>query len=448
MSNQQLTRLHQLLSSNSEHLVAHSQGEHLDLPRFLTHVSQAIANLEQVSEQSYLLFAHNTYEFSVNFIALLILKKDIVLTANHKVEWLDSIQQAYQATISDQAISGDIPSDHYLTASPDLELLKDSIPDVFTSQIQFYTSGSSSKPKAVQKTLDQLLLETATLEQLFGESVADTEFFATVSHHHIYGLIFRLLWPLLYRHPFHADMILYPEQLVALYQSQSDICLISSPAFLSRHDQTLEHITLNQCFSSGSLLSPASAKLTYQQLGIFPVEVFGSTETGGIGYRRQNKGNTRWSLFSGVTIETEASNKAVLHSPYLSHPQPLDDLIEMDGDEHFYLLGRTDRVVKIEEKRVSLDALEAALKESPLVNEAKVVVIQDKRTFIGAVIELTEKGQSYLNSNPKHSLNQTLKSALIDTFEAVAIPRKWRYFERLPYNSEGKLPLSTLTALF
>lgn len=195
-------------------------------------------------------------------------------------------------------------------------------------------------------------------------------------------------------------------------------------------------------------MSNLSAKQTAQQFGIYPTEVFGSTETGGIGYRTQEKGNTRWSLFPGVTIESDTTNRGILYSPYLNQPQPLDDLIELDGDRHFHLLGRADRVVKIEEKRLSLDALETTLKTSSLVNEAKVVVIQDKRTFIGAVIELSAEGQEFMLSHSKHKLNEELKSKLINTFEAVAIPRKWRYFERLPYNSEGKLPLSSLTALF
>ena len=446
MNNPAETKLHQLLLSDSKHLVAECRDGQYQLPQFLLHVFQAVENLQTRSEQSYLLFARNTYDFSVNFVALLLLQKDIVLTANHKAEWLDSISHAFQVILSDNFIDGHIASDHYRQNSS-IEA-NFSVPPVFNSRIQFYTSGSSSEPKAVVKTLDQLLLETATLEQLFGQSVAQTQFFATVSHHHIYGLIFRLLWPLLYRHPFCADMILYPEELIDRYQSHSNICLISSPAFLSRHDKSLTNIELKQCFSSGSLLSNLSAKQTAQQFGIYPTEVFGSTETGGIGYRTQEKGNTRWSLFPGVTIETDTTNRGILYSPYLNQPHPLDDLIELDGDRHFHLLGRVDRVVKIEEKRLSLDALETTLKTSSLVNEAKVVVIQDKRTFIGAVIELSAEGQEFMLSHSKHKLNEELKSKLINTFEAVAIPRKWRYFERLPYNSEGKLPLSSLTALF
>jgi acyl-coenzyme A synthetase/AMP-(fatty) acid ligase len=40
------------------------------------------------------------------------------------------------------------------------------------------------------------------------------------------------------------------------------------------------------------------------------------------------------------------------------------------GDGGFVLAGRADRIVKIEEKRVSLSAIEQRLLASPLVREA------------------------------------------------------------------------------
>jgi acyl-coenzyme A synthetase/AMP-(fatty) acid ligase len=44
----------------------------------------------------------------------------------------------------------------------------------------------------------------------------------------------------------------------------------------------------------------------------------------------------------------------------------MDDGIELMPDGRFRLLGRLDRVVKIEEKRLSLPEMEARLAASPL----------------------------------------------------------------------------------
>lgn len=445
------TQIKQLFENDNDQLVAFNDRQSFSRRDFQKHVSQAVANLEQLSHQKYLLFADNTYDFAVNFMALIIAGKDIVLTANTKPDWLNSIRQSYQAVISDSSHADSLSITHYLNsvAPTDRLDIRNNLLNIHSqSKIQFYTSGSSSQPKAVSKQFSQLLLEAHNLEQLFGAAIRNSIVFATVSHHHIYGLIFRLLWPLFYKKPFNTNILLYPEELVAASQRYSDICLISSPAFLSRHDKQLTDMALTQCFSSGSLLSPKAAHLTRQQFNLYPVEVFGSTETGGIGYRTQANNNTVWSLFPSVALTLNKEGRARLTSPYIQNPEYLDDNIEIIGESQFRLHGRTDRVVKIEEKRVSLDALEQAIKESSLVDECKVVVIQQHRTFIGAVVELSDSGSDFLKNHSKLQLNQQLKEMLDSKFEAVAIPRKWRYFDHLPYNSQGKLPINTLVTLF
>ncbi|GAA0208672.1 AMP-binding protein [Kangiella japonica] len=443
-----------LFEQDANHLVAFDQESRYTVSDFQQHLSQALNELQQQPYQSYLLFANNSYHFVVNFFAILLLQKDLVLTANSKTDWLESIRGSFEAIISDSSINKDthgnhshcIEVTHFLTAEAPKGKLE--IPDHSNSVLQFYTSGSSSQPKAIAKHFSQLMLETSNLEQLFGHSVTGCNFFATVSHHHIYGLIFRLLWPLLHKHPFHTNILLYPEELVAVSEKHSNICLISSPAFLSRHDKNLPDVVLTQCFSSGSLLSAEAAKMSHSQFKLYPVEVYGSTETGGIGYRTQANNNAVWQQFPGVRFVASEAGAMTLHSPYIQQPERLDDKIHQLTEDRFELLGRLDRVVKIEEKRVSLDAVEQALMQSPFVREAKVIVLQQTRTFIGAVIELSEEGLSYLQLHSKRSLNLQLKESLISTFEAVAIPRKWRYFERLPYNSQGKLPTDTLISLF
>ncbi|RDX36981.1 hypothetical protein DZA50_02915 [Kangiella sp. HD9-110m-PIT-SAG07] len=446
-----------LLQHNQQRLVAFDDRNQFYQVDFQQHVAQAIKNLNTDPYQKYLLYADNSYHFAVNFIALVLLQKDIILTANNKPDWLAAIQDSYQAIISDGSIEqlsaensdqilAHLEVTHYQnTSEPQSQL---SFPEQYRSNIQFYTSGSSSEPKAINKNIKQLLLEADNLEQLFGQTLQQSKFFATVSHHHIYGLIFRLLWPLLYKHPFSHQILLYPEELIAASQRHDNICLVSSPAFLSRHDNNLASVTLTQCFSSGSLLTAQAARLSYKQLKLFPVEVFGSTETGGIGYRTQANNNTAWAKFPGVVLTTNEVGRTTLDSPYIPHTEILDDQIRQVDDHQFELLGRIDRVVKIEEKRVSLDALEKAIQQSELVAEVKVVVLQHKRTFIGAVIALSALGQDFLEQHTKLALNTKLKNQLSQQFESVAIPRKWRYFEHLPYNLQGKLPIDTLMSLF
>lgn len=438
----------QLLCHDSDHCVAfdknHRPYSSSQLRADITHCTSRLANN---SHQTYLLYADNSYHFVVNFLSLLILQKNVTLTANNKPEWLSSIDDAYDVKIIDNASVSDINSDHFLGSTHSSNNhFPITIPQDLTSTIRFYTSGSSNQPKAISKSLHQLLLEVETLEHTFSQSIEQSVFIASVSHHHIYGLIFRLLWPLFYKRGFYAEILLYPEQLQALTERHGNLCFVSSPAFLSRLDPQLPSIQLQQCFSSGSLLGHNAANKSKEQLGLYPTEVFGSTETGGIGYRTQANENSNWTAFSGISFNTLNSGLTELLSPYIDQSMTLDDKIDLVSQKHFQLLGRIDRVVKIEEKRVSLDAIEKTIKQSEWVDDVKVIVLERKRTILAAVVSLASQEEHSQLS--KADLTKQLKNQLQLKFEAVAIPRKWRYLDQLPYNSQGKLPVSALEALF
>ncbi|MHC9511856.1 AMP-binding protein [Kangiella sp. M94] len=446
--NEAVEKLHNLLQAPHNYWVAYDAEHAYSHSQFIHDVHLCMAHINHYPHHTYLLFVEHSYSFAVNFIALLMLQKDIVLTANNKPEWIAQIDTHYDAIIGETSLNPLVSGDQFVNTKLNETVNNLILPEVLTSKVLFFTSGSTSKPKLITKSITHILMEVGAIDRLFGESVANCQFLATVSHHHIYGLIFRLLWPLIYRHSFYSRIVLYQEQLADLCRDNPDICLISSPAFLSRQDTNLDSISLKTCFSSGSLLSQQAAQLAHQQLGVFPVEVYGSTETGGIGYRQQSNLNQQWTLFPGIHICQPTNQPSILSSPYLEQDIALDDEIELLDNQHFKLLGRKDRVVKIEEKRVSLNAIEHTLNASPLIEEAKIVVLQHHRTFLGAVVVLSEEGRQFLETRQKQSLNRLFKSQLAETYEAVAIPRKWRYLDDLPLNSQGKLPLDELKALF
>ncbi len=62
--------------------------------------------------------------------------------------------------------------------------------------LTLYTSGSSGTPKPIRKTLAQFNAEVHTLETQWGALVGDATVLGSVPHHHIYGLLFRVFWPL------------------------------------------------------------------------------------------------------------------------------------------------------------------------------------------------------------------------------------------------------------
>ncbi len=85
-------------------------------------------------------------------------------------------------------------------------------------------------PKRIEKTLDQFEQEIETLEATWGLRIGRATILATVSHQHIYGLLFRVLWPLMTGRCFDACLYRYPDQLLTQIQRRPSSVLISSPA--------------------------------------------------------------------------------------------------------------------------------------------------------------------------------------------------------------------------
>jgi len=113
-------------------------------------------------------------------------------------------------------------------------------------------------------------------------------------------------------------------------------------------------------------------------------------------------------------------------------------------------LGRADRIVKIEEKRCSLDELGTRLTEHVWIEHAYVLVDEQvgKRRCLAAVAELSAEGKLAFAADKKFNFDRQLKTHLKQYFEAIVVPRKFRYLEQMPYNSQGKLNKKTLESLF
>lgn len=315
-----------------------------------------------------------------------------------------------------------------------------------------YTSGSTGTPQAIPKKLSQLASEVATLEKLFGAAAASADVVATVSHQHIYGLLFKVLWPLAASRPIHARSLTYPEEL-AQTTAARDCILISSPAHLKRLPDspawTSARHRARAVFSSGGPLPLEVVHVTTQLLDQVPVEVYGSSETGGIAWR-QRHADESWSVMPGVEARiAEDGGVLEIRSPHLPDANwfRTSDRAQVNDDGRLTIHGRVDRIVKIEEKRISLDLIEAQLLKSALVREARVLVIDGQRQRVAAFVVLSDAGHDTLNTAGKHALNCLLRDLLADAVERIALPRTWRYLDALPVNAQGKTTQAELLAL-
>ncbi len=304
------------------------------------------------------------------------------------------------------------------------------------------TSGSSGEAKLIDKTLRQLANEVQALETLWGADLAGATLVASVSAQHIYGLLFRVLWPLCAGRPFVRRAQPFAEDIQQASLEAGDFAWIASPALLKRMGDNLDWPALRgvrRVFSSGGALPADAAAELQQRLGQWPTEIYGSSETGGIAWRQ---GGALWQPFAGVELGRDEEGALNLASPYLpaGHREQTADAVRIDADGRFELLGRLDRIVKLEEKRISLPMLEQALGEHPWVAEARLGVVQEGRAFLGALVALSTEGIHALRNQGRRTVTETLRRHLAGHCETIALPRRWRLLRQLPWSSQGKLP--------
>ncbi|MCT9812951.1 acyl-CoA synthetase [Acidovorax sp. Be4] len=328
------------------------------------------------------------------------------------------------------------------------------------TRLTLFTSGSSGQPARIEKCLGQLDAEVQALQALFAESLdADGMpcVLATVSHQHIYGLLFRLLWPLAAGRPTEALPLSYPEELVHRLLAWPGCLLVSSPAFLARLPVQLDWAQaspgLRAVFSSGGPLPADASAQALALLAHSPTEVFGSSETGGIAWRRRAEHGEQWALLPGVDCRVNAQGLLEVRSPHLPDADQwweTADRAQAHADgQGFGLLGRADRIVKIAEKRVSLTAIEQALLASAWVREARAVVLESAASArIGMVVVLSEAGWLHLQAQGRRAMQLALRALVAPHVERVALPRHWRYVEHLPLNAQGKSTQQQLALLF
>lgn len=344
--------------------------------------------------------------------------------------------------LSDQAVDTRLDD---LRAAP----LPPAVLDLDSCRLSLCTSGSSGEPKLIEKRLWQVANEVDALERLWGADLGTACIIGSVATQHIYGLLFRVLWPLCAGRTFVRKQLPFPEDLQRISREHPVFAWVASPALLKRMGDNLDWPALSavrRVFSSGGALPAEAAQSLHQRLGQWPREILGSSETGGIAWRQ---GDSLWQAFEGVRLSQDSDGALLIESPYLpvGHVEHTADAARFSADGRFELLGRLDRIVKLEEKRVSLPQLERALETHDWVSEVRLGVVQENRASLGALIVLSNSGLHALRNQGRRALTDQLRDHLRPHCEAIALPRRWRLLHQLPFNAQGKLPQAEVEAL-
>ncbi len=328
--------------------------------------------------------------------------------------------------------------------------------------LELFTSGTTGERKCIRKTIANLNSELLVLNEVFGPVLKNARTFSTVSHQHIYGLLHKILLPICTNRMFIDETYFYPEKMIAdMTDSDGNNVIISGPAHLKLLPELVNLNTMSRycktIFSSGSLLDTESAHRFSSQSGIYPIEVFGSTETGGVAWRSQSSDldSQKWTPFPSIEIKKNKEGFLQVKSPFIfmegSQDQwfTMGDIVDIYSNNRFLLYGRGDRIVKIGEKRVSLEEMEKILKSLPIVNTCKLFPITRchgsyDRTVLACVVETPEE----VSSKKNRVIIAKLKSLLLQYFAQTLIPKYWRFVQKIPLDPQGKTSVEELKKLF
>jgi len=414
---------------------------------FIGRVDDWQSFFEQLAGERFALCLDDAAELAAALLGAWHANKIIALPGDKLPATLKQLSELVDASIGELPSAIKAPATGYATGSVSRSEL-----DLQSPALIIFTSGSTGEPCGIEKKLGQLDAELKALESCFSDVVGNAVIYGTVSHQHIYGLLFRVLWPLAAGRTFYTLRLEYPEQIAKQLSGQSSV-LIASPAHLKRLPDNLDWqpmtSALKAVFSSGGPLSAESADNVTQLWHRRPIEVFGSSETGGIAWRQSENGSTSWQPLPGV--EWRVSDEHLqIRSPHLPDDEwfVTRDRAALRDENKFELLGRSDRIIKLEERRISLTSIENSLSQNDRVQECRLLVLPGQRERLAALVVLNMEGNRELAEKGKLAIVNDLRKSLEASVDPIAIPRHWRFVDAMPVDSQGKTSQRAMAELF
>lgn len=439
------------LLSNTKDNLFYNSGVYISKEQFLTEVYSYYSYLKEDPNKTIALYIpNNVYLFYVLFMALLHAEKNIVLLSQLSENHLAALNEKTDSIITDQKVT--LKSYNCYLPKPEIIPLID-LPRLKDVNIYFYTSGSTSTPKCIRKTLSSLLSEVKMHARIQSYLIEQKPIvLASIVPFHIYGILWRLFFSFFNSLTQDLDTIFYLEEFVEKQSQHDKIIFLTTPSFMTELTKQADTYTYRKnilgIFSSGSLLIDELSHRVNAIFGVSPYEIYGSTETGGVAYRQQSKDNL-WHVFPEIEIGRQDNSCLRVESKFSTTPvYNTSDLIELVDKDTFILRERLDRMVKISEKRLSLPEMEKFLNKWAYINSSYLVAEETStRTIISAIITLTHSGKEFIIKESRSAFIMKLREYLSAEFDSSFIPRKIRIVEEIPMNAQGKIVKSEIISL-
>ena len=322
--------------------------------------------------------------------------------------------------------------------------------------VAFETSGHTGPPRTWLRTPEQLAAEAELIGGLLIGGVDEVVCFAPTRH--LFGRLFGAVLPAARRIPVqHMDRRPLAAPALRAGRRVLFVCLPASWLMLRGLVPAIRRLDAAVLLHGAGPAPPAASQVLAQLAGTpaRAVELFGSTETGGVAHRDLSaSGDRRWTLLPDVDLlpdpeQTPGAGRLHVRSPRLARPADmpatpesilLNDVVRRVGPRQFEFLGRSSRLIKINGIRCDLDAIERVAQVLLRRPVACVAVRDDVR---GEHYELFCEAPE---TGPRPDTGQ-LWLALAPLSHRRMLPRRVHVVAEIPVTVTGKVDTGRLSAI-
>ena len=301
-------------------------------------------------------------------------------------------------------------------------------------EIVFFTSGSTGEPRKITHSLPLLIQEiqimyTQRIPQ--GASWQARRVVSQVNANHIYGFLFTLVLPELYNLPV--------VRVGPLWSKPEDGDLVVTvPSILEQWHSRGESSPKNCRIISSTAPLPPSLGAWFEQKGMPVLEIYGSSETGGIATRT---GNSREFELLPYWNPVTSSESGIPDSLLRITPEgneivtPLPDKVSWISQRTLVPAGRKDKAVQIGGHNVFPDRIAKILESLSGVQEARVRTYEDQgHTLLKAFIVPDHES----TFDDLQNFEQEIRKQVAPLLASYQRPRQYTFGQRIPKNSMGK----------
>lgn len=309
--------------------------------------------------------------------------------------------------------------------------------------VLLHTSGSTGTRRLIRHDAIALAADVKRAAQRLSNGLPEvTSFVATVPLEHMFGYTYALQLSETLALPIQKRRPVLPEDMrVSLAEAGGSAWVVTTPTHLRSYVRLAERFDgVAGLIVATSFLDMALARASCAIFNAPILEIYGSTETGGLASRiwhRESMQTPKWQPLSGVTLAIDDVGRAVWTLSGKPSPITLDDLVHID-DDGFHLLGRTDDMVKIAGKRNTLRGLTAHLTALECVRDGIYVTLSEEGyDVLGAIVVPTRS-----DCHPSEILD-----LLSDDIDPIFLPKRIALVKALPRTDTGKLQREESLAL-